>query len=39
MGYLEMTRRLSVRHNIVVRRDTVMRAMQVVDYLIRLYFV
>ena len=31
VGYREMTRRLRVRHNIVVRRDTVMRAMQVID--------
>ena len=30
VGYREMTRRLRLRHNIVVRRVTVMRALQVI---------
>ena len=31
VGYREMTRRLRLRHSIVVRRVTVMRALQVID--------
>lgn len=31
VGYREMTRRLRMKYNLIVRRDTVMRAMRVID--------
>ena len=31
VGYREMTKRLRKKHNLVVRRDTIMRAMRVID--------
>ena len=31
VGYREMTRRLRMRHNLIVRRDTIMRALRVID--------